>query len=111
LHGDAAACISTAALEGKSVLCVQALDLFVSIYGSEAGNLALEMMATAGVYLGGGIAPKIIGKLREPRFMSAFAAKGRLSKLLEAIPVKVIMNDKAALLGAARCAALQASLL
>ena len=109
--GDPAARVSTAALEGKSALCVQALDLFVSIYGSEAGNLALEMMATAGVYLGGGIAPKIIGKLREPGFMSAFAAKGRLSKLLEAIPVKVIMNDKAALLGAARCAALQASLL
>jgi len=110
-QGDPAARISIAALEGKSALCTQALDLFVSVYGSEAGNLALEMMATAGVYLGGGIAPKIIGKLKEPGFMSAFTAKGRLSELLAAMPVKVIMNDRAALLGAARCAALQASLL
>ena len=111
LQGDPAARVSIAALEGRSALCAQALDLFVSVYGSEAGNLALEMMATAGVYLGGGIAPKIIGKLREPGFMSAFAAKGRLRELLASIPVKVIMNDRAALLGAGRCAALQASLL
>ncbi len=108
---DPAARISQAAIEGKSELCARALDLFVSIYGSEAGNLALKMMATGGVYIGGGIAPKIVAKLREPAFMIAFAAKGRLSKLLETIAVKVIMNDKTALLGAARCAAIRAGLL
>ena len=110
-QADAAARISQAAIEGKSELCGRALDLFVSIYGSEAGDLALKMMATGGVYLGGGIAPKIVAKLREPAFMTAFAAKGRLSKLLETIAVKVIMNDKTALLGAARCAAIRAGLL
>src|SRR5262249_54957766 len=104
LHGDPAAAISNAAMEGKCALCEQALDLFVSIYGSEAGNLALKLMATGGVYLGGGIAPKILSKLAGPLFMQAFLAKGRMQPLLEAIPVKVITNDKTALLGAARCA-------
>src|SRR5271157_1857035 len=109
--GEPSAHVSRAALEGKSPLCALALDTFVSVYGSEAGNLGLKMMATGGVYLGGGIAPKIITRLREPGFMKAFRAKGRLGKLLEAMPVKVILNDKTALLGAARCAALKASLL
>jgi len=109
--GDAPAVISTAALEGKSDLCVKALDLFVDAYGDEAGNLALKLMATGGVYVGGGIAPRIIQKLREPRFMKAFADKGRLTPLLETIPVRVITNDETALFGAARCAALRASLL
>ena len=83
---------------------MQALDLFVSLYGAEAGNLALKVMATGGVYLGGGIAPKIIPKLRDPVFMNAFTAKGRMKPLLQAMPVRVILNPKAALLGAARCA-------
>ncbi len=91
--------------------CVQALDIFVSIYGAEAGNLALKTMATGGVYLGGGIAPKILSKLEQPAFMKAFATKGRMSHLLASIPVKVILNDKTALIGAARCAAIRASLL
>jgi glucokinase len=91
-------------LAGKSSLCVQALDLFVSLYGAEAGNLALKVMATGGVYLGGGIAPKIIAKLRDPVFMNAFTAKGRMKPLLQAMPVRVILNPKVALLGAARCA-------
>ena len=94
------------ALEGKSPLCLQALDLFVSAYGAAAGNLALTLMATGGVYLGGGIAPKIVAKLKEPGFMNAFTAKGRLRPLLEDTPVRVIMNPKTALLGAARHAAL-----
>jgi glucokinase len=96
--------ITENALAGKSSLCVQALDLFVSLYGAEAGNLALKVMATGGVYLGGGIAPKIIAKLRDPVFMNAFTAKGRMRPLLQAIPVRVILNPKLALLGAARCA-------
>jgi glucokinase len=109
--GDPPAVISTAALDGKSELCVQALDLFVDAYGDEAGNLALKLMATGGVYIGGGIAPRILTKLREPRFMKAFVDKGRLAPLLQTIPVRVITNDKTALFGAARCAALRASLL
>ncbi len=108
---DAAAVISGAAMEGRSPLCAQALDLFVSFYGAEAGNLALKFLATGGVFVGGGIAPKIIGKLKDSTFMSAVVSKGRLKPLLDAIPVRVILNDKAALLGAARCAALRARLL
>jgi len=102
---DPGAVISQAALEGKSDLCVQALDLFVSLYGAEAGNLALKVLATGGVFLGGGIAPKIIRKLQDPIFLTAFTAKGRMKPLLQAIPVRVILNDKTALLGAAHFAA------
>jgi glucokinase len=103
---DPGAVISQAAMSGKSELCVQALDLFVSLYGAEAGNLALKVLATGGVYLGGGIAPKILNKLKDPIFLNAFTAKGRLKPLLQATPVRVILNDKTALLGAARCAAI-----
>jgi glucokinase len=106
---DPAAVISQTALAGTSGLCRQALDLFVALYGAEAGNVALKLMATAGVYVGGGIAPKIIHKLTDSTFMDAFVAKGRLKPLLEAIPVRIIMNGKAALLGAARFAMQQAS--
>jgi glucokinase len=101
---DPPAVITENALKGKSPLCTQALDLFVSLYGAEAGNMALKIMATGGVYLGGGIAPKIIAKLRDPVFMNAFTAKGRMRPLLQTIPVRVILNPKVALLGAARCA-------
>lgn len=94
--------IVRAALEQRSERCAEALDLFVSIYGAEAGNLALKVMAQGGVYLGGGIAPRIITKLKEPGFMNAFTAKGRMRGLLQAFPVHVILNDKIGLLGAAR---------
>jgi len=104
LHSDPAAAISRAAIEGKCGLSEQAIDLFVSIYGAEAGNLALKIMATGGIYLGGGIAPKMLPKLAGPLFMESFLSKGRMQHLLEAIPVKVITNDKVALLGAARFA-------
>ena len=103
-QGDQAATISRAAVAGKSVLAENALDLWISIYGAEAGNLALKLMATGGVFLGGGIAPKIVSKLSGPLFMQAFVSKGRLQALLESIPVKVITNDKIALFGAARYA-------
>jgi glucokinase len=106
---DPSAVVSQAALAGTSALCSQALDLFVSLYGAEAGNVALKIMATAGVYVGGGIAPKIIKNLTEPTFMQAFVAKGRLKPVLQEIPVHIIMNDRTALLGAARFAALKAA--
>jgi len=108
-HGDPSAAISRSALEGTSAICVQALDIFVSIYGAEAGNLALKMLATGGMYVGGGIAPKIIRKLSSTAFMKAFSAKGRISGVLKDIPVRVITNDKTALLGAGRMAALSAA--
>ncbi len=109
--GDPGAAISQAALEGRSELCARALDLMVAIYGAEAGNLALRVMARGGVYLGGGIPPRILPRLQATVFMEAFLAKGRLRPLLEKIPVQVILNDKAALLGAAQCAALRGSLI
>ena len=108
-HSDPAAAISRAGMDSKCSLCEQALDLFVSIYGAEAGNLALKLMATGGVYLGGGIAPKMLAKLSGPLFMQAFAGKGRMQALLESMPVMVIINDQIALLGAARCAQLKTS--
>ena len=80
--------------------------MFVSIYGAEAGNLALKVMAKGGVYVGGGIAPKILPYLQGPQFMASFTAKGRMKPLLESMPVKIILNDKVGLLGAARYASL-----
>ena len=106
---DPSAVISQAALGRESELCAQALDLFVTLYGAEAGNVALKLLATGGVYLGGGIAPKILPKLQDPIFLNAFTAKGRLKPLMQAIPVRVILNDLAALLGSARFAAHGAS--
>ncbi len=103
-QGDPSAAITQAALAGTCPLCEQVLDLFVSLYGAEAGNVALRYLAVGGIYLGGGIAPKIIDCLKGHGFMQAFTAKGRLSPLLENIPVKVILNERTALLGAARCA-------
>jgi glucokinase len=104
-QGDAAAMISRAATDGTNPLAGQALDLWISVYGAETGNLALKTMATGGIFLGGGISPKILPQLKGPLFMNAFLDKGRLRPLLAGIPVQVITNDKAALLGAARCAA------
>lgn len=100
-EGDPAAAISSAALDESSGLAVRALDLFVALYGSEAGNLALKMKATRGVWIGGGIAPKILPRLKRPGFLEAFHDKGRFRAFLEAIPVRVILNDRTALRGAA----------
>lgn len=104
VNGDAAAVISRNALNGTSALCEKTLDIFVAIYGAEAGNLALKMLATGGIFLGGGIAPKILSKLQEPVFLESFFDKGRMRELLEKVPVRVVLNDKAALLGAAHFA-------
>jgi glucokinase len=109
--GDPPAVIGKAGLEGRSDLCARALELLAAAYGAEAGNFALKVMATAGVYLGGGIAPKVLARLDPAGFMEAFKAKGRLRDLLERIPVRIITNEHTALLGAARHAALRASLI
>ena len=82
-------------------LCVATLKAFVSILGAEAGNLALKVLATGGVYLGGGIPPRILPALKDGRFMEAFRCKGRMSDLLARVPVHVILNPRVALLGAA----------
>jgi glucokinase len=105
---DVAALVSQAALENRSPVCVEALDIMVSIYGAEAGNAALKFMAYGGLYIGGGIAPKIITKMRDGTFMRAYLAKGRMGRIVAAMPVRVIMNPNTALLGAARCALQQA---
>lgn len=98
---DPSKVITKAALMEQEPLCVKALDLFVSILGATAGNLALTGLTRGGIYIGGGIAPKILPKLGEDLFMKAFVDKGRFTGLLQSIPVRVILNDKAALLGAA----------
>lgn len=105
LVNDPPAVITRAALAGDCPLCGKTLDLFITLYGAEAGNAALRYLATGGVYLGGGIVPKIVERIKGSGFMHAFTSKGRLSPLLEAIPVKVILNDQSALLGAGRRAA------
>jgi glucokinase len=102
---DPAEVISETARLKKNKLCVKALDLFTSIYGAAAGNLALQVMSVRGIYIGGGIAPKIIWKLKDGTFMKAFKDKGRLSHIVAHIPVKVIMNERTAFLGAASRAA------
>ena len=104
-NGDMAAAITNAALSGRDEICAETLDWFVRLYGAEAGNLALKVMSRGGLYLGGGIAPKILPLLQGGAFLEAFLNKGRMSPLLEAMPVKVILNDRAALLGAALRAA------
>jgi glucokinase len=102
---DPSAEVSKTALTNEAEICVKALDLFVSIYGAEAGNLALRAKALRGLYVGGGIAPKILDKLQDGTFMRAFTDKGRYADLLAAIPVQIVLNDQAALRGAAYYAA------
>jgi len=100
-EGDAAAAISSAAQQGRDAICSEALGLFVHLYGAEAGNLALKLMATGGLYIAGGIAPKIIEQLKDGTFIKAFHAKGRMQALMEQIPVQVVLNGDVALQGAA----------
>jgi len=103
--GDPAAAIARHA--GDCEICTLALDIFVSVYGAEAGNLALRALATGGLFIGGGIAPKIVAHLRKGPFVRAFREKGRISTVLERMPVRVILNDKTALLGAGRLATIR----
>lgn len=99
-QGDDAGAISTFALSHRDPLAERALDLFVSAYGAFAGNMALTALAHGGIYVAGGIAPKITPKLQDGSFMRAFTSKGRFRTLLESFPVKVVMNAQVGLLGA-----------
>lgn len=103
--GDLGAVVTHAGLENKDPVCVEALDCFTRNYGAETGNLALKMLALGGVYIGGGIAPKMLPKMQSEIFLNAFFTKGRLTPILKSIPVYVILNDKTALQGAAWFAA------
>jgi glucokinase len=106
---DPNAVITELALAAKSEICEKTLDMFVSAYGSEAGNLALKLLSVGGVYIGGGIAPHILEKLKDGTFMKAFTDKGRLSQLLINMPVRIILESRAALMGAAAYAEARAA--
>ena len=106
--GDRAAAISHAALDGSDTMAQKAMEIWISVFGAEASNLALKVMATGGLFLAGGISPKVLAGLTGPLFMQAFLDKGRMRALVEAIPVQVVTNEKTGLLGAARCAAVRA---
>lgn len=101
--------ITEMALSAKSEICEKALDMFVSVYGAEAGNLALKVLSVGGLYIGGGIAPRILEKLKDGTFIKAFIDKGRLSQLLINMPVRVILESRAALMGAAAYAEARAA--
>lgn len=102
---DPTSVIAKAASQGRCDLAREALDLFLALYGAEAGNFALKVFATGGIYLGGGIAPKLAGLFAESPFLARFDDKGRLRRLVEQMPVRIVLNDKAALQGAAVFAA------
>ncbi len=106
---DPNAVIGTCAEEGSSSICFETMRLFSAAYGAETGNIALKVLAVGGMYLGGGIAPKIVKTLQNGAFMQAYLDKGRLSPLLQSIPVRVILDDTCALLGAAAYAEARAS--
>lgn len=106
--GDRSAVIVEAALAGTDDVCRESLDEFISAYGAETGNLALKVLATGGMYIGGGIAPRIVEELLSDRFLSACMEKGRYTELLSQIPIAVLLNDKAALYGAAHYALMNA---
>lgn len=109
LAEDPNAVIGQCAEDGSSWLCFETMKIFSAAYGAEAGNVALKVLAAGGIYLGGGIAPKVLKTLKTGAFMQAFLDKGRLSPLLESIPVRVILDDRCALLGAAAYAEARAS--
>lgn len=106
---DPNAVIGTCAEDGSSELCFETMRIFASAYGSEAGNMALKVLATGGMYLGGGIAPKTLKTLASGPFLEAYLDKGRLRPLLESMPVRVILNDTCALIGAAAYAEARAA--
>ena len=106
---DPNAVITELALAARSEICEKALDMFVSAYGAEAGNLALKVLSVGGMYVGGGIAPRILEKLKDGTFMKAFTDKGRLSQLLIHMPVRIILESRAALMGAAAFAEARAA--
>jgi glucokinase len=109
LSEDPNAVIGELGESGASELCVETLNIFVSAHGAEAGNLALKILAVGGMYVGGGIAPKLVKKMQDGTFMKAFTDKGRLSNLLVQTPVRLILESRAALLGAAAYAEARAA--
>ena len=106
---DPNAVITELALKAKSEICEKTMDIFVSAYGAEAGNLALKILSVGGLYVGGGIAPRILEKLKDGTFIKAFTDKGRLSQLLVNMPVRVILESRTALMGAAAYAEARAA--
>ena len=104
---DPPALISQLALENKAAICDQTLNIFVSVYGSETGNCALNFLATGGVFIGGSIAAKIVPRMQHSVFMESFLDKGRMRALLADIPVKIILNDNCGITGAARYTLIQ----
>ncbi|PYX07709.1 MAG: glucokinase [Acidobacteria bacterium] len=104
---DPPALISKLAAEGKTPICDQTMLLFVSIYGAETGNCALYFMSTGGIFIGGSIAAKNVNKMKDPAFMQSFLAKGRMTQLLQQMPVKIVLNDDSGIIGAARYTLIQ----
>ncbi len=100
---DPGSVVSSLALAKNDLACEQALQLFVQIYAQEAGNLALKSLATGGIYLAGGIAPKILPALQSDRFLQSWLNKGRFSEMLQAMPVKVVTHPQVSLIGAVHC--------
>src|SRR6202161_2562857 len=99
---DPPALISQMALEGKAPICNQALSIFVSVFGAETGNCALNFMSTGGIFIGGSIAAKIVPKMKDPVFLESFLDKGRMVAILKDMPVKIVANDDSGMIGAAR---------
>src|SRR6266853_3775339 len=104
---DAPALISKTALEGKAAICDQTLSIFVSVFGAETGNCALNFMSTGGIFIGGSIAAKIVPKMKDPLFLESFLDKGRMGTILKDMPVKIIVNDDSGMIGAARYTLIQ----
>jgi glucokinase len=99
---DPPALISQLAAEGKAAICDQTMTIFVSIYGAETGNVALNFLSTGGIYIGGSVAAKNVSKMKDPVFMQSFLDKGRMESLLKEMPVTIVLNDDAGMIGAAR---------
>jgi len=99
---DPPALISQMALEGKAAICDQTLSIFVSVFGAETGNCALNFMTTGGIFIGGSIAAKIVPKMKDPLFLESFLDKGRMATILKDMPVKIVGNDDSGMIGAAR---------
>ncbi|MFZ0198486.1 MAG: glucokinase [Candidatus Sulfotelmatobacter sp.] len=104
---DPPALISRIALEGKAAICDQTLSIFVSVFGAQTGNCALNFMSTGGLFIGGSIAAKIVPKMKDPVFMEAFLDKGRMETILKDMPVKIVANDDCGMIGAARWTLIQ----
>jgi glucokinase len=104
---DPPALISRFALEGKAAICDQTLSIFVSVFGAQTGNCALNFMSTGGIFIGGSIAAKIVPKMKDPVFLESFLDKGRMGTILKDMPVKIVINDDCGMIGAARYTLIQ----